>query len=172
MTLNSNFLWSSHRLCICGIYRYNRYNGFYLLKEYFPKVSVLRVSSEKIFLSCMMFGQNRQKRWSRSIPKCLPFSIINKWLESLNLVSAVRSLTWISSRYFSNPGSSLNLPYVLNLLSLRFIFSKACWWKISESLWNVCRCKSISLSINDCLNPICDTVFLIFCGLLQMHRTL
>ena len=126
--------WSSHQLYICGATVFACSKSISLRCLYWGHLM------RKCFSSSIIFGQNGQKRWSRSIPMCLPFSIISRWLESLNLLRAVRSFTGISSRYFSNPDSSFNLQYVLNLLSTRFISSKACWWKISESLWNDCRC--------------------------------
>ena len=88
--------WSSHRLFICGI------TVFTCSKSISLRCLNWGHLVRKCFSSSMILGQNGQKRWSRSIPMCLPFSIISKWLESLNLVSAVRSFTGISSRYFSN----------------------------------------------------------------------
>lgn len=72
------------------------------------------------------FGQNGQTRISFGSFLCRPVSIINLWFESLNFVSSV--LIWgssISDKYPSNPIFVLKIEYVLSLLLLHLMDSKA-----------------------------------------------
>ena len=83
------------------------------------------------------WGQNGQNRWSLWVSLWRPTSIINRWLDNLNLVTRILSVTFlISVRYFSNPTSFLKSAQVLNLLELLLIFSNAFWWKLSLNLSN------------------------------------
>ena len=61
-------------------------------------------SIRKCFSSSTSLGQKGQNRAFFSIFRCLPFSIINEWFESLSFVNAVRSsMLRISLRYCSYP---------------------------------------------------------------------
>ena len=65
----------------------------------------------KCISSSIRFGQKGQYLLLFSIFKCLPFSIISVWFESLNFVRATLFCTEVTSvRYFSYPMSSLNKP--------------------------------------------------------------
>ena len=93
-------------------------------------------SSKKCFSSSTLLGQKGQNRAFLSIFRCLPFSIISGWFESLSFVNAVRCSTfWISLRYCSYPSDVLRRLYVFNLLPSLWISENDPWWKISFNLW-------------------------------------
>jgi len=117
-------------------------------------------SITKCFSSSTVLGQKGQKRKALSILRCLPFSIINWWFESLSLVSTMRSsILRISLRYGSIPGHVLRRLYVLSLLSSLWISKRACWWKISFILSNAFSGVLLSFTMNCSLMPMLERVF-------------
>ena len=114
--------------------------------KFFRSVEYAWHCKRACFSSSIWFGQNGQNRLFLSIRSCLPVSILRQWLESLNVVKAVRwSMFWISLRYISYPGSVVKRLYVLNLLVSLFISWKVLWWKISLRRWNAHKWALLSL---------------------------
>ena len=85
--------------------------------------------------SSISFGQQGQYLKLLSMFRCLPFSIIRVWFDSLNLVRATLfCVHFMSVRYFSHPIVVFRMVYVLSLLEGSLIFLKQFWWKASISL--------------------------------------